>query len=164
MKLKLFIICALSLLIQACQSAPIILPIKPSVIDVALVDAIETIALAYENLAAVESRAQSDKVTQAEINSLQGIWQRPVIILNDFSGELTDFIRLLSMNANLKDPIIQYDKKINVLVSFTKGQRPLVDVLANAGYQAGARAVITLDAAGERIVVNYPYSDNSNLN
>jgi len=163
MKLKLIISTTLVLLIQGCQSAPV-QPIGPSAIDVSLVNAVEIIAKAYENLAAVESRALSNKVTQAEINSLQGIWQRPVIILDDFSGELTDFIRLLSKNAKLKDPIIQYDKKINVLVSFTKGQRPLVDVLANAGYQAGARAVITLDAAGERIVVNYPFSDSSSLN
>lgn len=127
---------------------------------VRLAEAAEVISQRMTTLALVES-AQSDAAHSArqyefDTDAMPEAWGRPLVLAENYYGTIEDFIQIMSALLGMKEPRILGNKPANpVMVALNRGDRPAIEILADAGFQAGERVLVRPMIEDERIMLKY---------
>lgn len=148
-------------LMTGCASSPqnVAMKIDPAVVQ--LSKAADEIAESYKMLSYSESaRVTTDGAGRSldyAPDDFPEEWRRSVTLREDFYGELETFIRGLSKLVGYQEPqVIGSNPVIPITVTLNRSRKPLAEYLVDASYQAGGRAMVTLDPSSDRLQITYP--------
>ncbi len=118
------------------------------------------IARAAEQAALSQSvAAKRNRVTsefKIDLAKLPPELRDPLLLENGFNGELEPFLRSIADVIGWPAPIILGNRPTTPLqVNFTEQRRPPALWIADAGYQAGSMAKITINAQLRQITIRY---------
>lgn len=141
---------------------------KPAMLDdrdpavQSLNDAAQRVARAAEQAALAQSvsgKGNTRRLTEEYRIDLQRLppeLQKPLLLESGFHGELETFLRSLTDVIGWKPPVIFGSRPATpLLVVMTEQRRPPVYWIADAGYQVGAQADVTLDPVLKQITLKY---------
>lgn len=123
-------------------------------------DAAQRVARAAEQSALSQSvNNKTNRVTEEYRIDLQRLppeLQKPLLLENGFNGELETFLGSLTDVIGWRRPVVLGSKPTTpLLVTMTEQRRPPVYWIADAGYQVGAQADVSVDPSLKKIVVTY---------
>ncbi len=140
---------------------------QPSV-DIVAVDPVEEtiaggvsrIADAYEQLALISSATDNDRYLSESYNYderlLPQAWLQELVLLEDYHGDLGEFVSMLSAMAGLEPPRMDAKGRTTpVIVAVRKGRRKLISYMADVGFQAGDMALVQPDVSLNQIIVSF---------
>lgn len=141
------------------QKQPVSIQVDPAVIK--LSEAADEISRSYQMLSYSESAQVTEdtagRALDYELTDFPTEWQEEFVLDDDFYGELEPFIRGLARLAGYGEPqIIGRRPIVPVTVTLNRDKKPLAGFLIDASYQAGSRAMVTLDAETSRLLITYP--------
>ena len=143
----------------ATNQAPILPPEAPvaSDIDKAILAGLNRVADAYSQLAKIDAAKHTISLPDPyNTDELPEVWGLEMNLLHDYHGHLGDFVTLISSMAGIKMPhIISEGFGKPVLISMQKGNRTLIDYIADAGYQAGNKALVIADIGNNKVTITY---------
>ncbi|OLF82002.1 type IV secretion protein DotD [Marinobacter sp. C18] len=148
-------------ILAGCATSPqnVTMQVDPGVVQ--LSKAADQIAESYKML----SYAESAQVTESGVGrtldyqpeDFPKAWRRSVVLREDFYGELETFVRGLSGLVGYQEPqIIGKSPVVPITVVINRSNKPLAEFLIDASYQAGDRAVVSLDPDVDRLQITYP--------
>jgi hypothetical protein len=149
-------------LLAGCASKPSVQPLMtetdPAVS--ALNDAAMRVARSSEQAALAQSAAnKGNRVTEEyriDLTRVPPEMREPLLLEGGFHGELEVFVRSLASAVGWPEPVVLGNRPTTPLVvAFTEQRRPPVNWIADAGYQAGELADITINSSLRQIVVRY---------
>ena len=139
-------------------------PQAPSMVDdpavKALSDSAMRVARSAEQAALAKSVAgKASRVTEEyriDMDRVPPELREPLLLEGGFHGELDVFLRSLTDALGWPAPVVLGNRPSTpLMVVFTEQRRPPVYWFADAGYQAGALADISLNAGLKQVVVKY---------
>lgn len=138
---------------------PVKVQVDPAVVK--LSEAADEISRAYQMLSYAESAQVTEDAAgrdmDYEITDFPAKWQDKFVLEDDFYGELEPFLRGLSRLADYDEPqIIGRRPVVPVTVTLNRDKKALAEFLIDASYQAGSRAMVTLDPDKSRLLITYP--------
>ena len=148
-------------LVAGCASQSIEKPVaNPSVVEERIADGVTRIASAYEQLALISSAAKSDRFLAGDYNYdedlLPAVWLTEVELLENYHGDLANFVGILSAMGGLEKPRIDaVGRDQPVIVTVRKSKRKLISFLADVGFQAGDRALVQPDTNLNKVIVSF---------
>lgn len=118
------------------------------------------VARAAEQAALAQSLTNKrNRVTEEysiDLARLPGDLRHPLLLEGGFNGELEIFVRSVADSIGWPAPMILGNRPgTPLMVSFTEQRRPPAQWLADAGYQAGAMAKISINPKLRQIVIRY---------
>lgn len=145
--------------LSACSTAPQ----KEPMVDPALLrlaEAADSISKSMTRLAKIES-AQSDAgqlAQQYEFNLelMPEVWQRKVVLVEDYYGSIENFVLLISAMLGLDEPRVMGTQPPNpIMIGINRTERPAIEFIADAGYQAGQSALVRPMINDRKILLQY---------
>jgi len=156
---KLSLITAV-IFVSACGTTPKKAVPKPTAPAIQyLINVAESIREHDQDLAAIESarylEAKKNKIPFINTNYLPSL-NEVVSLGHTYVGPLDKLIVKLSAMAGLNPPrFIGVKPAQNIIVSINTDYRPIIDMLVNAGTEAGSRAHVTLKVRERLLEVEY---------
>ena len=159
--------CAANTMVEPTQAAPIVSIVtkgtkvtkvpEVSEIDKAILRELARASKVYEQMAKASASTMCSPIeNDYEVDKLPKAWSQELNLLNHYYGHLDDFIRLISLQAGMQPPhIISPNFGKPVFVAMKKGQRTLINWVADAGHQAGDKALLTADIGNHKILITY---------
>ena len=160
--------CAANTMVEPTQAAPIVSIVtkgtkvtkvpEVSEIDKAILRELARASKVYEQMAKASASTMCSPIKDDyEVDKLPKAWSQELNLLNHYYGHLDDFIRLISLQAGMQPPhIISPNFGKPVFVAMKKGQRSFINWVADAGHQAGDKALLTADIGNHKILITYP--------
>ena len=163
--------CATNRMVEPAQAAPIVSIVtkgtevsqvsqvsQVSEIDKAILRELTRASKVYEQMAEASASTMCSPIeNDYELEKLPKAWSQELNLLNHYYGHLDDFIRLISLQAGMQPPhIISPNFGKPVFVAMKKGQRSFINWVADAGHQAGDKALLTADIGNHKILITYP--------
>jgi len=143
----------------ATNQVPVIPTTEPvaSDIDKAILAGLNRVAAAYSQLAKLDAAKHNIHVPSLyNTNELPEVWRMEMNLLNDYHGHLGDFVTLISTMAGIQTPyILSEGFGKPVLITMRQGNRTLIDYIADAGYQAGNKALVIADIGNNKVTITY---------
>ncbi|ONF42494.1 type IV secretion protein DotD [Marinobacter lutaoensis] len=147
--------------LAGCAASPqdVTLQVDPAVVQ--LSKAADEIAESYRMLSYAESaRVSSTGIGETldyQASDFPEQWRREVVLKEDYYGELESFLRGLSKLVGYQEPqIIGKSPIVPITIAINRSRKPLAEFLIDASYQAGGRALVTLDPDIDRLQITYP--------
>ena len=143
----------------ATNQVPAIPPATPvaSDIDKAILAGLNRVADAYSQLAQIDAAKNNISLPDPyNTDKLPDVWGLEMNLLHDYHGHLGDFITLISAMAGINPPnTVSEGFGKPALITIRQGNRTLIDFIADAGYQVGAKAVVVADIANNKVTITY---------
>lgn len=113
-----------------------------------------------EELSKVEAASRSGEFTAQNYtydeSKVPAHWLQEVTLVEDFHGDVQQFIAMLSTVAGLEAPrVVTPNTGRPVVVAIAKGKRKLISLIADAGNQSGDKATLVSSFPLNRVVINY---------
>lgn len=162
MKARFIALLAGFLLVGGCvarqPTTPAMTESDPAV--VALDESAMRVARAAEQAALAQSvgnkRNGVTEEYQIDLSRVPPEMRDPLLLENGFNGELETFLKSLAGAVGWQPPVILGSRPSTpLMVTFTEQRRPPAMWVADAGYQAGAMADVSINTSLRQIVVRY---------
>jgi len=126
-------------------------------IDKAILAGLNRVADAYAQLAKIDAAKNNISLPDPyNTDMLPDVWGLEMNLLHDYHGHLGDFITLISAMAGINPPnTVSEGFGKPALITIRQGNRTLIDFIADAGYQVGAKAVVVADIANNKVTITY---------
>ncbi|EMO9521241.1 DotD/TraH family lipoprotein [Pseudomonas aeruginosa] len=139
-------------------STPVMTESDPAVVS--LNEAAMRVARAAEQAALAQSvgykRNGVTEEYQIDLSKVPPEMREPLLLENGFNGELETFLKSLAGAVGWQPPVILGTRPTTPLqISMTEQRRPPVLWVADAGYQAGAMADVSINSSLRQIIVRY---------
>lgn len=161
MNTKYIAIFVAALALGGCAKAPV----KPALTETdpvvrALDEAAMRVARAAEQAALSQSISNKrNGVTEEyklDLSRVPREMREPLLLEGGFNGEFEVFLKSLTDAIGWPQPIVLGSKPSTpLLVTFTEQRRPPALFVADAGYQAGAMADVTINSSLKQIIIRY---------
>ncbi len=161
MKARLIPLLAMAALATGCAQKPAQMTMTESDPAVrTLNEAAMRVARASEQAAlAISANTRRSGVTQdfqIDLNRVPPEMRQPLLLERGFNGDLEAFLRSIADAVGWPAPVFLGTAPSSpVIVSFTEQRRPPILWIADAGYQVGAQADVTVNSSLRQIVVRY---------
>lgn len=150
----------LFLTLSGCVSTPVDTSPYSDPAYVQLLEVARSVERATVQLSQIQASSEaSGNVVGAyeyDLSKLPPIWREEIELVRPFSGDVGLFVQLLSDVAGLNEPNVLGDTGSRPpIVHLGSGKRPLIDWLADAGFQAGSKARVSPALNTNRVTVEY---------
>ena len=117
-----------------------------------LASAVDRASASLQTLAAIEQK-------RTPAFSVSSVPDAPVQLMRtvtlDWTGPIAPLVSQLANRASYKFQIQGNEPAVPVVVSVTAVEKPVIEILRDAGLQAGQRANVVVDAERQIVEINY---------
>lgn len=134
--------------------------VKPDPAETQLSNAFVRIADSMETLAKISSAEHSQDYAVKEYDydeaRMSPAFLQQIDLVQDFHGDLTSFIEMMSKISGLENPRIDTPRTGRpVVIAVAKGKRRLISFIADAANQAGDAATLIPSINNNVVVIKY---------